>query len=84
MADLIPTSNHVNIPWVMGYDISPGITTENKIDFLDFTIKKNLTAIYEHDPKYWGSKISKDQKGRYVSSDKFEAEADNLYSIEKI
>lgn len=57
LADLIPTSNHVHIPWVMGYDINPGVTTENKVEFLDLILKNNLSIIYEHDPIYWGSKI---------------------------
>lgn len=81
MADLIPTSNHVNIPWVMGYDIAPGETTRNKVDFLDFTISKDLKAIYEHDPKVWGSKIAKDEKGRYVASEHFESVSKNAYQV---
>lgn len=65
LADLIPTSNHVHIPWVMGYDISPGVTTKDKRQFLDFVVDKNLTVIYEHDPKFWGSKIAQDGRGGY-------------------
>ena len=33
MADLVPTAHHIPIPWVMGYDISPGQTTKDKKDF---------------------------------------------------
>ncbi len=71
LADLIPTSNHVHIPWVMGYDISPGITTENKEDFLNLIFEKNLKVIYEHDPKYWGSTIVKNERGAYVPGELF-------------
>ena len=39
----------------MGYDFSPGITTENKKDFYKFIQGKGLKLIYEHDPKFWGS-----------------------------
>jgi glyoxylase-like metal-dependent hydrolase (beta-lactamase superfamily II) len=62
MADLIPTSNHISIPWVMGYDISPGVTTRDKEEMLNFIKSKDLTMIYEHDPKYWGSKVGLNAK----------------------
>ncbi len=65
MADLIPTSNHVHIPWVMAYDINPAISTSDKRQFLDFIKENKLTAIFEHDPKYFGSKIEKDASGQY-------------------
>jgi glyoxylase-like metal-dependent hydrolase (beta-lactamase superfamily II) len=66
ITDLIPTSNHVKIPWVMGYDIEPGVTTVYKEKFLDFILKRNLNVIYEHDEKYWGSQIVKNDKGQMV------------------
>lgn len=66
MADLIPTSNHVSIPWVMGYDISPGITTQDKKHFLQFIHDKKLTMIFEHDPKFYGATIKKNQNGEFV------------------
>lgn len=71
LADIIPTSNHVHIPWVMGYDISPGITTEDKARFLEFIHENNLKIIYEHDPKYWGSTIVKNERGHFVAGDLF-------------
>jgi glyoxylase-like metal-dependent hydrolase (beta-lactamase superfamily II) len=58
MADLVPTSAHLPIPWVMGYDISPGRTTEDKKNIYDFILSENLTMIFEHDPKIWGAKIN--------------------------
>jgi glyoxylase-like metal-dependent hydrolase (beta-lactamase superfamily II) len=58
MADLVPTSAHIPIPWVMGYDISPGITTQDKQKFYEFISEKKLTMIFEHDMNVWGAKIS--------------------------
>lgn len=57
LSDIIPTSHHLSIPWVMGYDINPGISTENKKEFFSFIEKHNLKVIYEHDPDYWGSDL---------------------------
>lgn len=81
MADLIPTSNHVHIPWVMGYDINPGQTVEYKEDFLKFIADKNLVAIYEHDPIYFGSTIIKNAKGDYVVGEKFEKKNASAFEI---
>ncbi|WP_408099169.1 MBL fold metallo-hydrolase [Peredibacter sp. HCB2-198] len=76
MADLVPTSAHISIPWVMGYDISPGITTVNKAEFYRFIIDKNLTMIFEHDMKVWGAKVK--PKGEH------EFEAAKTYSVSEI
>lgn len=57
MADLVPTSAHISIPWVMGYDIAPGQTTIDKAKFYQFISQQNLTMIFEHDIKYWGARV---------------------------
>lgn len=57
MADLVPTAHHIPIPWVMGYDISPGQTTKDKKEFYEFIALTNKTMIFEHDIKTWGAKI---------------------------
>lgn len=72
LADLIPTSNHIHIPWVMGYDIAPGVTVDDKERFLDFILTKDLRVIFEHDPKFWGARLSKDERGRIGASELFE------------
>lgn len=69
LADIIPTSNHIHIPWVMGYDINPATTTKDKRRILEFVIDQNLTVIFEHDPKLWGSKVSKDEKNKFTAID---------------
>ena len=58
MADLVPTSAHISVPWVMGYDIAPGQTTKDKKEFYEFILKNELTMIFEHDKNYWGSKLT--------------------------
>lgn len=62
MADLVPMSHHVSLPWVMGYDIEPGTTTIYKENFYQFIMKNNLTMIFEHDLDIWGGKLTIDEK----------------------
>ncbi len=57
LTDLVPTSHHIHIPWVMGYDINPGETTLQKEKLYDFILEKNLKVIFEHDPEYWGASL---------------------------
>jgi glyoxylase-like metal-dependent hydrolase (beta-lactamase superfamily II) len=65
LADLIPTSNHIAIPWVMGYDISPGQSTIDKRNFLQFIFEHNLEIVFEHDPKIASAKIKRNEKGEF-------------------
>ena len=81
MADLIPTSNHVHIPWVMGYDICPGVTTSDKKHFLSFINENNLTMVFEHDPLFFGSKVIKNEKGDFVCDQKLPFTKTPAYQI---
>jgi glyoxylase-like metal-dependent hydrolase (beta-lactamase superfamily II) len=71
MADLVPTSAHIPVPWVMGYDIAPGRTTQDKIAFYKFIEAKNLTMIFEHDMETWGAKIRQKSEDDFEASERF-------------
>ncbi len=71
MADLVPTSAHIPVPWVMGYDISPGRTTVDKVEFYKFIIKNDLTMIFEHDMNTWGAKIKQKNENDFEAAEKF-------------
>lgn len=71
-ADTIPTSSHINIPFVMGYDIQPLITIKEKEILLKQAVENNWTLLYEHDPFIMGSKVVFDgrkyKKGKEITS----------------
>ena len=48
--DLIPTSTHVRLPWVMGYDLEPLRLIEEKRTILTQAAKENWHLVFEHDP----------------------------------
>jgi len=81
MADLVPTSIHVPIAWVMGYDIAPGKTTEDKGEFYQFIQQKDLTMIFEHDIKHWGAKVKSSKPGEYIAYDLQSAYSENSQPI---
>lgn len=49
MADLIPSSAHIPVPYVMGYDIRPLITMNEKKDFLEKACQGQYILFFEHD-----------------------------------
>ena len=49
MADLLPSTGHIPLPYVMGYDMQPLITLEEKEKFLNTAIKENYILFFEHD-----------------------------------
>lgn len=50
MADLLPSIGHIPIPYVMGYDMQPLLTLDEKTLFLNEALKNNYTLFFEHDP----------------------------------
>jgi glyoxylase-like metal-dependent hydrolase (beta-lactamase superfamily II) len=69
-ADLMPTSSHVPIPYVMGYDTQPLITLEEKKEYLAKAVEEDWTLVYEHDPFVAGSKVIASGKG-FAAGEKF-------------
>jgi glyoxylase-like metal-dependent hydrolase (beta-lactamase superfamily II) len=50
MSDLIPTTAHLPLPWIMGYDLEPLRTLESKRAFLDDAVREGWRLVFEHDP----------------------------------
>lgn len=51
LGDLVPTSSHVKISYIMGYDLSPLDALETKKKILKKAINEHWLLIFEHDPK---------------------------------
>lgn len=49
--DLIPTTSHIKIPYVMGYDLFPLDIIKKKKDILQTALGEHWLLIFEHDPK---------------------------------
>jgi glyoxylase-like metal-dependent hydrolase (beta-lactamase superfamily II) len=49
-SDLIPTTAHINLPYIMGYDIYPEETLNEKRELIDAAIKEQWLCFWEHDP----------------------------------
>jgi glyoxylase-like metal-dependent hydrolase (beta-lactamase superfamily II) len=55
LADVCPTSAHVPLPWIMGYDLEPLVTLETKRALWTRAREEGWLLIFEHDPELpWG------------------------------
>ncbi len=50
MGDLIPSSGHIPLPWVMGYDTRPLLTMQEKEVLLQKAAAESWFLFFEHDP----------------------------------
>src|ERR1700690_3157077 len=50
-ADLVPTTAHLSLPWIMGYDLYPVTTLENKKKWIPEALREGWLAIFAHDAK---------------------------------
>ena len=64
VADLIPSAHHVGLPYIMGYDIRPLVTLDEKTAFLREVAEKGYYLFLEHDIATECITIQVDDKGR--------------------
>ena len=50
MADLLPSTGHIPLPYVMAYDMFPLTTLTEKKLFLKEAVEKEYVLFLEHDP----------------------------------
>lgn len=49
MADLLPATAHIPMPWIMAYDTRPLLTLEDKEKFFTEAVKNDYILFFEHD-----------------------------------
>jgi glyoxylase-like metal-dependent hydrolase (beta-lactamase superfamily II) len=55
LADVCPTSAHLPLPWIMGYDLEPLVTLESKRALWERARGEDWLLVFEHDPVVpWG------------------------------
>src|SRR3989338_1233799 len=61
--DVIPTSIHLGIPWVMAYDNFPLTTMKEKKEILEKAAKEKWILVFEHCPHLAASYVAQTDKG---------------------
>ncbi len=63
MADLLPSQGHIPLPYVMGYDMFPMTTLDEKKTFLEEAVDNNYILFFEHDLKVECCTLQRTEKG---------------------
>lgn len=66
LADCVPTSHHLPLPWIMAYDLYPTQTLETKRRVLPQAAREGWVLFFEHDPSVQAARIEMDAKGRFA------------------
>jgi glyoxylase-like metal-dependent hydrolase (beta-lactamase superfamily II) len=61
--DLIPTSAHIGLPWIMAYDLRPLVTLEEKKFVLNKAADGKWWLFFEHCPFFAAARVKKTEKG---------------------
>ncbi len=70
-ADVIPSSYHVGVPYVMSYDLRPLTTMKEKTEILELAANEKHVLFFEHDPKIECATVRKNERGRVVLDEIF-------------
>lgn len=65
-ADLIPSSAHIGMPYIMSYDIRPLATLLEKEKLLEEAVEGNYRLIFEHDRRVEACTLVRDARGKVV------------------
>ena len=63
MADLLPSVAHIPLPYVMGYDMFPLTTLQEKKSFLTTALANDYILFFEHDPVNECCTLQQTEKG---------------------
>lgn len=63
MADMVPTQGHIPVPYVMGYDVRPLDTMNEKQQTLKRATETPTILFFEHDPVHEACTVEMTEKG---------------------
>lgn len=63
VADLLPSSSHIPLPYIMAYDTRPLLSMEEKDKFLNKAAAGGFVLFFEHDPKHECGTLQQSEKG---------------------
>ena len=69
--DLVPTASHIPFPYIMGYDVRPLVTLDEKKRILPKAEKEGWILFLEHDPETEAVTLKQGEKGLVVDKKLF-------------
>jgi glyoxylase-like metal-dependent hydrolase (beta-lactamase superfamily II) len=68
ISDLIPTSAHLDLNWVMSFDLYPLETIESRKRYYSRAIPEHWLTMFTHDPNVPWAYLEKDPRGKIIAS----------------
>jgi len=60
LGDLVPTSAHIGLCYIMSYDLFPLVTLESRKKYYEKAIEEDWIIAFNHDPEYYFGRIKKE------------------------
>lgn len=73
-ADLVASSHHIGLPYVMSYDVRPLNTIQEKEALYEKALAEDAILFFEHDPAIAAARLRRDDRGRVVLRETFTEE----------
>jgi len=67
ISDLIPTSAHIDLTWVMAFDLLPLRTIESRKRYYAQSIPERWLTMFTHDPNMPWAYVEKDERGKMLA-----------------
>jgi glyoxylase-like metal-dependent hydrolase (beta-lactamase superfamily II) len=64
--DMVPTSRHLPLPYLMGYDVSAETLLAEKDKLLSRAVEEGWILVFGHDPDVAAGRVGRDEKGHYA------------------
>jgi glyoxylase-like metal-dependent hydrolase (beta-lactamase superfamily II) len=68
ISDLVPTTAHLDLTWVMAFDLDPVQTIESRKRYYAQAVPEKWLTLFTHDPSVPCAYIQPDERGRYIAS----------------
>lgn len=75
LGDIMPTVNHIRLPWIMGYDLYPVTTLETKKNLLPQMADEKWLLIFEHEAFHPIGHVGREESGKYCFKEATNVEA---------
>ena len=59
LGDLVPTTGHIGLPYIMSYDLLPQVTLQNKKKIFNQAIEEDWILGFNHDPVHFFGQVEK-------------------------
>ena len=69
LGDVVPTTHHLPLPWIMGYDVEPLRTLESKRVLLADALAEGWLLVFEHDAHHGFGRVALDGKGYHLAAE---------------